>query len=154
VTELDPDVLIAVCRRRPQALAELVARFQAPLYAFLSFLCGPEAAPGLFVETWRAVFRRAGNYAGRAQAARWIFSIARERAAGKARPAAPAAGETLGDAIEALAPDCREIYLLRECGQLHYAEIAESLRIPLESALERMGAALDALRPRLEDSVG
>ncbi len=58
----------------------------------------------------------------------------------------------LEDAITALDPDKREVFLLRERQGLSFKEIAAALDIPVNTAKSRMRYALEGLRGLLEES--
>ncbi len=60
------------------------------------------------------------------------------------------ARQALGQALEALSPQDREILMLRHYGELSFQEIAELLGIPLGTALARAHRALKRLRQQFE----
>jgi RNA polymerase sigma-70 factor (ECF subfamily) len=175
VDENNPDFLIAVCRRRPEAMRRLIVQFQARLYSFLTRMAGPQAAEDLFQEVWVQVFKNAARYEQRGKAASWIFKIAHNCARRRFRDAVPEqsagdgldrlagiipgpeesaqnteAGRAIRAAVDALPVEQREVFALREYAGMPFKDIAETLEIPLGTALSRMNAALDKLRGKLE----
>lgn len=174
----DPDQLILRCRQDPAAFRRLFELFQERLYSFLVHLVGRQAAEDLFQEVWVRVYEAAPGYEPRGQASGWLFRIAnnlaishlrgasqeRRRAAGEAGDDLPArepdpAEQTerseearrVEAAIASLPQEQRQVFLLREEGGMAFKEIAESLEIPLGTALSRMNAALEKLRRQLGD---
>jgi RNA polymerase sigma factor (sigma-70 family) len=60
------------------AFAELVKRYQMPIYGYLARRAGTSAAEDLLAEVWIAAFRGRGNFNGRFDSARpWLFTMAR-----------------------------------------------------------------------------
>jgi RNA polymerase sigma factor (sigma-70 family) len=57
----------------------------------------------------------------------------------------------LDAALEALAPDFREVLVLREIEDLSYGEIAAVLGVPAGTVMSRLARARGALRARLRD---
>lgn len=172
------DELILACRHDPASLGALIERFQARVYGFLIRLAGRDGADDLFQEVWLKVYEGSDRYQPRGKAAGWIFRIARNAAADAVRgrrggplgegeggldvfadrgPGPAAAFETAerGGRIEAavarLPAEQREVFLMREQGEMPFKEIAAALGIPLGTALSRMNAALEKLRGVLEE---
>ena len=100
----------------------------------------------------------------------WVFSIARNLALnhvrdGHRRPATVALGDPLApatqelsialrDAVAALPPLDRDVFLLRETAGLRYDEIAAACDVPLETVRSRLHQARQALRTALGSSLG
>lgn len=174
----DPDRLIQACHQDPAAFRELVEMYKTRMYSFLIHLAGKEAADDLFQEVWLRVYKAAPRYEPRGKAISWLFKIAnnlairqygkwsREKAIpmGDALAAKPssdpdpaqvvAAEEGHGRvqaAIQALPEEQRQVFLLRQYGDLSFKEIALELDVPLGTALSRMNAALEKLRAKLGD---
>lgn len=64
---------------------------------------------------------------------------------------APALRERLAAAVDALPPDQREVFLLRQISGLSFREIADTVGIPENTVKSRMRYALEKLRHELED---
>ena len=150
------------------AFEELFARYHKPLYGFFRRrLNNPERAEDLAQETFLAVIRAASRYEPRALVRTYLYSIALKLVAAERRklltssPLGQSAPEPTSDgtpervlwvrqAMEKLdAPD-REILLLREYEQLSYSDIAELLRIPVNTVRSRLFRSRLALKSYLE----
>lgn len=171
------DELIRRCAADPEAFRELVERFQMRIYSFLIHLAGRQAAEDLFQEVWLKVFRNAASYEPRGKAISWLFKIANNLALyhrvkravetvdidiAAAWLSDPAPGPhtvlennekrvRLAAALKGLPFEQRQIFLMREYGEMSFKEISQSLDIPLGTALSRMNYALSKLRGALED---
>ena len=144
------------------AFEELFARFRKPLYClFARRLNNPERAEDLVQETFLAVIRSASRYEPRALVRTYLYGIALNLLAAERRklsatsPSEQPAPEPTTDgtrehvlwvrqALEKLDPPNREILMLREYEQLSYSEIAELMRIPINTVRTRL------FRSRLE----
>ena len=150
------------------AFEELFARYRKPLYGFFARrLNNPERAEDLTQETFLAVIRGASRYEPRALVRTYLCGIAlkilaAERrkfltrtALGQAAPEPKTEGTServlwVRQAMEKLdAPD-REILMLREYEQLSYSDIAELLRIPVNTVRSRLFRSRLALKSYLE----
>ena len=67
------------------------------------------------------------------------------------RPPAPGLGKALRRAVEALPPDFRAAFLLREAHELSYEEIGLALQVDSGTVKSRLSRARAALRLALED---
>ena len=154
------------------AFEELFARYHKRLYGFFGRrLNNSGRAEDLAQETFLAVIRGASRYEPRALVRTYLYGIALNLLAeerrkilmtGKLIQSAPEA-QTGGapecvlwvrQAIEKLdAPD-REILMLREYEQLSYAEIAELLRIPVNTVRSRLFRSRLALKSHLGSRAG
>jgi len=150
------------------AFEELYARYSGPLYGFFHRrLESPQRAEGLAQETFLIVIRGAERYEPRALVKTYFYAIALKLLASERRKqkreharddpeAEPAIAGTQESALwvqEALARlDAaeREVLMLREYEQLSYAEIAELLRLPLNTVRSRLFRARMALKNHLE----
>jgi RNA polymerase sigma-70 factor (ECF subfamily) len=150
------------------AFEELFARYHRPLYGFFGRrLNNPERAEDLTQETFLAVIRAASRYEPRALVRTYLYGIALKllaadrrkfstsRTLGQPAPE-PITGGTpesvlwVRQAMEKLdAPD-REILMLREYEQLSYSDIAELLRIPINTVRSRLFRSRLALKSYLE----
>lgn len=150
------------------AFEELFARYRKPLYGFFGRrLSHPERAEDLVQETFLAVIRAASRYEPRALVRTYLYGIAlkllaaeRRRfltssALGQSAPepktgGTPELGLWVRQAMEKLdAPD-REILMLREYEQLSYSDIAELLRIPVNTVRSKLFRSRLALKSYLE----
>ena len=150
------------------AFDELFARYRKPLYClFGRRLNNRERAEDLVQETFLAVIRAASRYEPRALVRTYLYGIALKLLAAERRKfltrstSVESAPEPKADgtpecvlwvrqAMERLdAPD-REILMLREYEQLSYSDIAELLRIPVNTVRSRHFRSRLALRSYLE----
>jgi RNA polymerase sigma-70 factor (ECF subfamily) len=70
-------------------------------------------------------------------------------AAGPGRAVAGELARALEEAVAALPPRCREVFVLSRARGLSYGEIAEALGISVKTVEAQMGRALRSLRERL-----
>jgi|SRR5215469_7040932 len=152
------------------AFEELFARYHKPLYGFFGRrLNQPERAEDLVQETFLAVIRGASRYEPRAAVRTYLYGIALKLLAAERRKfftssasAQPAPEPKTGgvpeyvlwvrQAMEKLdAPD-REILMLREYEQLSYSDIAELLRIPVNTVRSRLFRSRLALKSHLDSA--
>src|SRR5262250_3195907 len=150
------------------AFEELFARYHKPLYGFFARrVNNPARAEDLAQETFLAVIRGASRYEPRALVRTYLYGIAlkllateRRRfltssASGQSAPEPKAEGTAecvlwVRQAMGKLdAPD-REILMLREFEQLSYSDIAELLRIPVNTVRSRLFRSRLALKDYLE----
>jgi RNA polymerase sigma-70 factor (ECF subfamily) len=150
------------------AFEELFARYRKPLYClFGRRLNNPERAEDLVQETFLAVIRAASRYEPRALVRTYLYGIALNLLAAERRKfsASSTSGEAAPEpktggtpesalwvrqAMEKLdAPD-REILILREYEQLSYSDIADLLRIPVNTVRSRLFRSRLALKGYLE----
>src|SRR5579884_4047105 len=74
-------LLRRVAKRDREALAELYARFQRPLFSYLFHLLGQkELAEDVLQEVFVIVWQKAHTFQGASAAAQWIFGIAHHQA--------------------------------------------------------------------------
>jgi RNA polymerase sigma-70 factor, ECF subfamily len=155
-----------------EAFNELFRRYKQPIYGFFRRrVADPAHAEELSQETWVAVLRAASRYQPRALFRTYLYAVAfkilraaRRKANFRAlflgRPSEPSPDPAKPDptesglwvrrAVAKLEPLDREIVLLREFEQLSYAEIADLLRLPLNTVRSRLFRARTALRDLLE----
>jgi RNA polymerase sigma-70 factor (ECF subfamily) len=150
------------------AFEELFARYRKPLYGFFGRrLDNPERAEDLAQETFLAVIRAASRYEPRASVRTYLYGIALKLLAAERRKfltsstfgqsaSEPKTDETpecvlwVRQAMEKLDAQEREILMLREYEQLSYSEIAELLRIPVNTVRSRLFRSRLALKSYLE----
>ncbi len=146
------------------AFDELFARYRQPLFGyFRRRLPDRERAEELTQETFLAVLRAGQRYQPRALVRTYLYGIAIRLLAAERRrmaaadapgdpPSDPRSDETLWvrQALGRLNPLEREILMLREYEQLSYAEIADLLRLPLNTVRTRLFRSRMALKVALE----
>lgn len=154
------------------AFEELFARYRKPLYGFFGRrLNNSERAEDLTQETFLAVIRAVSRYEPRASVRTYLYGIALNLLAAERRRVFrnSAWSSALGlettepntdrtpdsvlwvrQAMERLDASDREILMLREYEQLSYSEIAELLRIPLNTVRSRLFRSRLALKNYLE----
>ena len=154
------------------AFEELFARYRKPLYGFFGRrLNNSERAEDLTQETFLAVIRAVSRYEPRASVRTYLYGIALKLLAAERRTvfrnsawsSALGLGTTepntdrtpdsvlwIGQAMERLDASDREILMLREYEQLSYSEIAELLRIPLNTVRSRLFRSRLAFKSYLE----
>jgi RNA polymerase sigma-70 factor (ECF subfamily) len=161
-----------------EAFEELYARHRGPLYGFFRRrLNGDQRAEDLTQETFLAVIRASHRYEPRAMVRTYLYGIAMNMLAAERRvqfrdsppgeiaeePAtreAPDAVLWIRQGLEKLDDSEREILMLREYEQLSYAEIAEVMKLPVNTVRSRLFRSRMALKGHLEperkiaDSVG
>jgi RNA polymerase sigma-70 factor (ECF subfamily) len=150
------------------AFEELFARYRKQLYGFFGRrLNNPERAEDLAQETFLAVIRAASRYEPRASVRTYLYGIALKLLAAERRkfltsstfgqsasePKTDGTPESVlwvRQAIEKVDAQEREILMLREYEQLSYSEIAELLRIPVNTVRSRLFRSRLALKGYLE----
>ena len=150
------------------AFEELFARYRKPLHGFFRRrLNNPERAEDLIQETFLAVIRAASRYEPRASVRTYLYGIAFKLLAAERRKfltsstSGQSAPEPRNDgtsdcvlwvrqALEKLDAPEREILMLREYEQLSYSDIAELLRIPVNTVRSRLFRSRLALKSYLD----
>jgi RNA polymerase sigma-70 factor (ECF subfamily) len=170
-TTSDEQLMLAFSKGSSYAFDELFSRYKQPIYGFFRRRVAESAqAEELTQETFVALLRAAARYEPRALFRTYLYAIGfkilrahRRKAAFRAtffgqRNSAPdpaksdatESGLWVRRAVEKLEATDREILLLREFEQLSYAEIADLLRLPLNTVRSRLFRARAALRNLLE----
>src|SRR5690242_4633362 len=150
------------------AFEELFARYHKPLFGFFARrLNNSERAQDLTQETFLAVVRAISRYEPRAFVRTYLYGIALKLVASERRkiltsntsgqlapvPQRDGTSESVlwvRQAMEKLDPAEREILMLREYEQLSYSDIAELLRIPVNTVRSRLFRSRLALKSYLE----
>jgi len=167
----DEQLMLDFQRGSKEAFSELFARYREPIFGyFRRRLADAARAEELAQDAFLAVLRAAARYEPRALFRTYLYGIAllqlaaehRRRASRKltsvpltADPPAPGDTEgavTVRQALETLAPDDRDVLMLREYEQLSYAEIAALQRVPLNTVRSRLFRARLALKELLVSS--
>lgn len=163
-----------------QALAELYARYQRPLFQYLLQLTPDYGlAEEMLQDTLVAVWKSAHSFEGRSSVLTWLIGIARRQAHNTLRRhklpfvdgsellALPASDpepeeftlasierDELVAAFHQLAPMHREILALTFVQELSYQETAQVLGVPLGTVKSRLSNAKKSLRTLLESREG
>jgi RNA polymerase sigma-70 factor (ECF subfamily) len=176
----DEALMLEFQRGSRAAFEELFARYRGPLFGFFRRRLHDDAARAedLAQETFLAVVRAVERYEPRALVRTYLYGIALKLVAAERRKsghaarsdasassvddpdsdremaaapnAAPEEALWVRQALERLDPQEREILMLREYEQLSYAEIAELLRLPVNTVRSRLFRARMALKSFLE----
>jgi len=151
-----------------EAFEELFARYRGSLYGFFRRrLEGDQRADDLTQETFLAVIRAAARYEPRALVRTYLYAIAMNLLAAERRrrfrdapppekvlePAAHDGTDAvmwLRQGLARLEDSEREVLMLREYEQLSYAEIAELLKLPVNTVRSRLFRSRMALKGYLE----
>jgi RNA polymerase sigma-70 factor, ECF subfamily len=169
----DERLMLAFTQGSSEAFTELFHRYKQPIYGFFCRrVSDPANAEELSQETFFALLRAASRYEPRALFRTYLYAIGfkilrahRRKAAFRAaflghrnsvpdpsKRDATESGLWVRRAVEKLDPLDREIVMLREFEQLSYAEIADLLRLPLNTVRSRLFRARTALRELLHPS--
>ena len=160
------------------AFAELVERYEQPLWSFLRRFVGDAAtAEDLLQETFLRVVRGAGDWKREAKFSTWLYTIARNLCTDHARRSAFRSATSLDDAgalssgapgadgalldreiaaridraVADLPLEQREVFLMREVMELPFAEIARAVGASEPTVKSRMRYALERLRAALDE---
>jgi RNA polymerase sigma-70 factor (ECF subfamily) len=161
----DEHLMLEFQRGSREAFTELFERYREPVYGFFRRRLRDAArAEELAQETFLAVLRGAERYEPRASFRTYLYAIAfrqvsgewrREKREGVSADMEPAARDDrdqilwLRRAVEQMDEAHREVLLLREYEQLTYDEIAELLRIPVNTVRSRLFRARMELKTLL-----
>ncbi len=160
----DEALMLEFQRGSREAFEELYGRYRQSLYGFFHRrLTNSARAEDLVQETFLAVIKGSSRYEPRALVRTYVYSIAmnsllaerrkqaRDEVAGDCIPeipTVPSQDRTLWvrQALLKLDDTEREILMLREYDQLSYAEIAQLLRIPVNTVRSRLFRARLAMK--------
>src|SRR3984893_12069847 len=164
----DEQLMVAFSRGSTDSFGELFSRYKQPLFGFFRRrLRDPAQAEELTQETFLAILRASSHYEPSATFRTYLYAIGfnilrahRRKAAFRAMFQGIEDREAvtrntmdsdvwLRDGVNRLERIDREILLLREFEQLSYAEIAELLRLPLNTVRSRLFRARTAVRESL-----
>jgi RNA polymerase sigma-70 factor (ECF subfamily) len=167
----DEHLMLVFSHGSADAFTELFRRYKQPMYGFFRRrVSDPAHAEELTQETFLALLRAAARYEPRALFRTYLYAIGLKILRAHRRKTTfratffrhSSADPSVHDGTEAaiwvrravakLDPIDREILLLREFEQLSYAEIADLLRLPLNTVRSRLFRARTALRNLLEPS--
>ncbi|MBQ4329265.1 MAG: sigma-70 family RNA polymerase sigma factor [Lentisphaeria bacterium] len=177
----DIELIRAYANGDERAFETLYYRYRQPLYGYLNNLTGQSSeADEVFSETWQRVIKKLPKYQDNGKFSAWLFRIARNIFIDNLRRNKPERFVTAdaedsidltesdncspdrqlgrGDissainaALDSLQPEQKEVFLLREEGELSFKEIAEIQQCSLGTVLSRMRYALKKLRSFLEN---
>ncbi len=164
----DESLMLQFQRGSREAFDELFARYRDPLYGFFRRrLDATERAEDLTQETFLILIRGTTRYEPRALVRTYLYAIALKLLSSERRKQARTQPEELSDpapsvrestetafwvkeALAKLDDSDREILMLREYEQLNYSEIADLLRIPVNTVRSRLFRSRMALKDCLE----
>ena len=160
------------------AFEALYQRHKGPLYRFIIRQCGSQYADELYQDIWLNVINSRQRYTIKATFKTWLYKVARNRIIDhyrrqNIRPVdnnpdslsslsesediqpencleAANQHELLLNAIEALPPDQKEAFLLKEEAGLAIEEIALTTGVSYEAAKSRVRYAFKKLKAQLE----
>ena len=169
----DEKLMLDFSHGSTEAFAKLFGRYKQPVYGFFCRrVFQPALAEELTQETFLGLVRAAGHYQPRALFRTYLYAIALKQLRAYRRKAAFRAAflgnkSSANDSAKNDATDLalwvrravakldsmdREVLMLREFEQLSYSEIADLLRIPINTVRSRLFRARMALRKLLEPS--
>ncbi len=164
----DEALILEFQRGSRAAFDELFERYREPLYRFFRRrITGVERAEDLTQETFLAVIRGIARYEPRALFRTYLYGIALKLVAAHRRKqtridgvheanhpdslaGTPDSTLWVRQALEKLDATEREILMLREYEQLTYGEIADLLRLPVNTVRSRLFRSRMALRQHLQ----
>jgi RNA polymerase sigma factor (sigma-70 family) len=172
LVEDDRQVLKRIAMGDRQALAELYARYQRPLFNYLLQLTPDYGlAEELLQDTLVAVWKSARSFEGRSSVLTWLIGVARRQAHNTLRQRrlpivddadlldvvsnesdpedftlTCMARDELVEAFKQLAPIHREVLILILVQELSYAETATILHVPVGTVKSRLCHAKRTLR--------
>ncbi|MDB4970591.1 MAG: polymerase sigma factor RpoE [Myxococcales bacterium] len=168
--ELDEATLARAQAGDRSAFRALYERYADVVYAFVRRMLFDDAtAEDALQDTFVRIARSLASFDPRGPAAlsTWILTIARRAALTPRRPPPTVGLETtstlpppvelstmrrrLEDALAALSPEQRAVFVLRECAQLSYDEIAIAVEADVGTVRSRLHRARAALQERLRD---
>jgi RNA polymerase sigma-70 factor (ECF subfamily) len=159
-----------------RALAQLMQRYQGPLYGFLSRRVG-SAADDVFQETWIRIVRARERFDTERRFAAWLYQIANNLCRDRYRrvdamrravdsfrvedetlremPKAPALadGDSMRERVLALPDRLREVLVLRYYEDLGEEEMSRVLGVPRGTIKSRLHAAVKALREGMSSGI-
>lgn len=161
--------MLSFQRGSVEAFEEIFRRYEQPIWGYFRRRMADAArAEELMQETFLAVLRGADRYQPTAAFRTYLYSIAfnllsADRRSARSTASNPALGAEARRAKAAVAPTLdddlwmrqavsrlddidRAVVMLREFEQLSYGEIAEVLRIPVNTVRSRLFRAREALR--------
>jgi RNA polymerase sigma-70 factor (ECF subfamily) len=168
-------LLVVRCQAQAEdALAELIARYSPRIRFFLRKMSGDDLADDLLQDVWLVVIARMSKLRDPGAFSAWIYRIARDKAyaqLSRKRLPAVAIDEHLSEeiveaddewcaedvtavraALDRLAPEHREVILLRFVEDMDYQQIAAVVGCRVGTVRSRIHYAKRALRAAMEKS--
>lgn len=173
------EILIAKCKNGDtDAFGKLLSIYKDQLYGYLRRLAGSgDKAEDILQEVLIKIWRGIGKYDPGSKFSAWIFTIARNTALDhlrkekKQKNFVSISGEEgwednynleseienketvefIGEAVERLAVKQKEVFLLRQHGNITFREIAEITGQPLNTVLSHMNYAVKKIRTLLRE---
>jgi len=164
----DEQLMLDFQAGKMQAFEELFQRYRDPIYSFFRRrLSNAHRAEDLAQETFIVILRGTAEYEAKAKFRTYLYAVALKllwserrkdlrEARLKTEPVEPttknetSTGVWIRDALARLDADHREVLMLREYEQLSYEEIAELLKIPVNTVRSRLFRARGELKTLLE----
>lgn len=177
-TEDEPARIAAARAGDPGAKAWLVRRWQGPVFRYVRRMTGSdEDARDIAQDALVRMLQRIDQYDPRYAFSTWVFGIARNATIdefrrnkrrswdepGEVVDDAPSPlqvvaqaqeADRVGTALERLAPLYREVLVLYHFEHLKYAEIADTLDVPIGTVMNRIFRARQKLREIYEEMGG
>ncbi|MGE5400273.1 MAG: RNA polymerase sigma factor [Syntrophothermus sp.] len=169
--------LIERCRKgESQAFSQLIKLYRRQLYSYLWRLCGSRGlADDVFQDTLIKVWKGIDRYDHKDKFSSWLFSIAHNVAIDALRkykvrsniihtdeihlygtdsnPCSELIGaelqEIMGEIVNNLPEKQKQVFLLREHGDMTFKEIAELINEPLNTVLGHMHYAVEKIKRAL-----
>ena len=167
----DEGLMLECCAGSREAFGELFRRYKQPIFGYFCRRVTERAlAEELTQETFLALYRAGARYQVRASFRTYLYAVAmkilqahRRKLSFRSAFWAKSDGATVAQATDATESNLwvreavaklgavdREVLMLREFEQLSYGEIAELLKLPLNTVRSRLFRARMALRDLLE----
>ncbi|MBN2036192.1 MAG: sigma-70 family RNA polymerase sigma factor [Chitinispirillaceae bacterium] len=161
----------------PAGFARLYEKYKNRVFGFLLKMTGERnVAEDLLQETFLAAYRNVFQFDRSRSFLSWLFGIAHKRTidyfrharveADHARDTVESVGSrieaadvrlsnenmrrVINEAVERLDPMQREVFMLRELGNVPFKDIAHIMKCPINTALGRMRLALKNIRKDLQ----
>jgi RNA polymerase sigma-70 factor (ECF subfamily) len=159
----DEELMAAVAGGDDAALAELLARWQRPLFHFIDRQTGGRDVEDLHQETWLRAVRAADRFDRRRRFSTWLFQIALNLCRDWRRRAPPVPIGTVPDEVSAAADERteaaldarrllaalpepqRDVVVLRYCHDLPEDDVATILGCPPGTVKSRLHHAMRRL---------
>ncbi|RJP70834.1 MAG: sigma-70 family RNA polymerase sigma factor [Ignavibacteriales bacterium] len=175
---METDLIDACLKGNMNSFSFLVKSYKKPLFTYLFRLCGnKDYAEDMLQETLLKVWQNLKKYNEQNKFSSWLFSIAHNVAVDTLRKRkvrnniiymdeihepdnnlnpftiliAKESGAKISNAINKLPEKQKQVFLLRQHGEMTFKEIAELLKEPINTVLGHMHYAVDKLRKELTE---
>ena len=166
------EILRGCCEGDREAQRQLYELYHSRLHRLAARMVGREEAQDVVQQVFLQLFRKIGQFGGRAKFDTWLYRLAtnealqflrkRKRWAFDALAIDPSGGgdprkdrsenlELLETALARLEPELRAIFILKELEKLSYRDIALSVGIPEGTVGSRLNRARRELQKHLAD---